>query len=251
MKLLFLGTGTSTGVPQIGCRCAACTSLDPNDNRLRCAALVRFGSGHNILIDCGPDIRTQLLRAGSPNIDAVLITHQHYDHVGGIDDMRPYCAHGPLPVYCQEDVERDLRQRVPYCFAEHPYPGVPQLELRRAEAYVPLEIDGHQVLPVRVMHYQLAMLGYRIGPLAYITDCKTMPELTIEALRGVDTLVINALRHKEHMSHLNLEQALELIEKIAPRRAYLTHLSHDMGPQSSVQLPPGVQIAHDMLEIDI
>lgn len=251
MKLLFLGTGTSTGVPQIGCKCAACTSLDPNDHRLRCAALLTADCGSNILIDCGPDIRTQLLRARSPRVDAVIITHTHYDHVGGIDDMRPYCHPYPLKVYCTPDVEADLRARVPYCFAEHPYPGVPSLELKRVEPYVPFTAAGVDIEPLTVMHYKLPILGFRFGRLAYVTDCKTMPERTIEALRGVDTLVINALRYEEHMSHLNLAQALDLVERIGPRRAFLTHLSHDMGPQATVALPPHVQIAHDGLEIEV
>lgn len=251
MKLQFLGTGTSTGVPQLRCHCPACTSTDPCDKRLRCSALLTTDSGRNILIDCGPDIRTQLLRCGSPDIDAVLLTHSHYDHVGGIDDMRPYCYPGPLPVYCTSDVERDLRQRVPYCFAEHPYPGVPQLELRHVDPYEPFEAAEVEVEPVTVMHWKLPILGFRIGGLGYVTDCKTMPERTKSILRGLDTLVINALRHDEHVSHLNLRQALDLISELKPRRALLTHISHDMGPQAFVHLPAGVEFAHDGLTVAI
>ncbi len=251
MKLLFLGTGTSTGVPQIGCTCAACTSLDPNDRRLRCAALLKADNGSDILIDCGPDIRTQLLRARTSGLNAVILTHSHYDHVGGIDDMRPFCHPDPLKVYCSAFVDADLRSKVPYCFAEHPYPGVPSLKLETVEPYVTFNAAGVEILPLTVMHYKFPILGFRIGRLAYITDCKTMPERTVEALKGVDTLVINALRHAEHMSHLNLEQALALIGRIDPRRAFLTHLSHDMGPQATVVLPPHVEIAHDGLEIEV
>lgn len=251
MKLLFLGTGTSTGVPQIGCKCAACTSLDPNDKRLRCSALLTTDAGRNILIDCGPDLRTQLLCARSPKIDAVMITHSHYDHVGGIDDLRPYCHSEALKVYCTQDVERDLRARIPYCFAEHPYPGVPQFQIHPLVPYVATEICGEDVLPLSILHYKLDILGFRVGRLGYVTDCKSMPEHTLNLLKGVDTLVINALRHKEHISHINLSQALELIERIGPHRAFLTHISHDMGPEATVSLPQGVQFAHDGLEIEI
>lgn len=251
MKLLFLGTGTSTGVPQMRCRCAACTSLDPNDKRLRCSALLKADNGKNILIDCGPDVRIQLLRAQSPAVDALLITHSHYDHVGGIDDMRPYCRPFPLNVYCTDDVERDLRARVPYCFAEHPYPGVPKLALNRVVPYTKFEAAGVEVEPLTILHYKLSILGFRFGKLAYVTDCKEMPEATKERLKGLDTLVINALRHEQHISHINLNEALELIEELNPRRAFLTHLSHDMGPQALVKLPPNVAIAHDGLEIEI
>lgn len=252
MKLTFLGTGTSTGVPQIGCRCKACTSRDPKDRRLRASVLVD-ADGHGILIDCGPDLRTQLLYQGSPDIDALLITHSHYDHVGGIDDMRPYCAGGPFPVYCKADVAGDLRSRVPYCFAEHPYPGVPVFDIHEIDPDRPFRVGDVEVVPLPVMHYRLSIVGFRIGNLAYITDCKTIPSSTIDRLRGVDTLVINALRHAEHMSHINLAQALEIIGEVSPRRAYLTHISHDMGLHADVEptLPPDVRIAYDGLEITI
>lgn len=278
-SLTFLGTGTSTGVPQIGCQCPTCTSDDPRDRRLRASAIVSTARA-NILIDCGPDFRQQILRAGAPPLDALLITHSHYDHVGGIDDLRPYCniaalrhGHtGPFPVYCSEDVARDLRARVPYCFAEHLYPGVPTYDIHIIEPYKEFYINGIRILPVTVMHARLPILGFRIylpdsdngdnagtpthggtRDIGYITDCKTLPQQSIDAMRGVDTLVINALRHTPHMSHITLDEALALIRDIAPRRAYLTHLSHDMGTHAdtAATLPQGVAIATDTLSITL
>ena len=258
MKLTFLGTGTSTGVPQLRCGCEVCTSADPRDRRMRASIIVTTDDGRNILIDCGPDMYHQLLREHSPELSAMLITHSHYDHVGGIDDLRPYCPGFPdnrFPVYCQEDVARDLRARVPYCFATHLYPGVPTFDLhiiRPMEAFRIATAGGIEVLPVPVMHYLLPILGFRIGDMAYITDCKTMPDETVEALRGIPVLVINALRPQPHMSHLSLPEALELIRRIAPGRAYLTHISHDMPRHASLTfLPENVFPAYDGLKIDI
>lgn len=253
MKLTFLGTGTSTGVPQMRCHCPVCTSTDPRDRRLRTSALVETG-GRRLLIDCGPDLRAQLLGVGSPDLDALLVTHTHYDHVGGIDDMRPYCNRGRhFPVYCRHDVADDLRRRVPYCFAEHPYPGVPSFDLRIVDPDRPFSVGGLTVVPLPVMHYRLPIIGFLIGPLAYITDCKEMPPSTLTLLEGVDTLVINALRREPHLSHMNLDDALSVISEVRPRQAYLTHLSHDMGLHAMVEptLPKGVAIAFDGLSVAI
>lgn len=157
MKLTFLGTGTSTGIPQIGCRCEVCTSSDPRDRRLRASAIVTTDNGHRILIDCGPDFRQQILRAGSPQLDCTLLTHQHYDHVGGVDDLRPYTYPDGFDIYCLPAVARDLRVRIPYCFAEKPYPGVPQLNLHEITPYIPFTLpkSGTEVTPVTVMHWNL------------------------------------------------------------------------------------------------
>lgn len=253
ITLRILGSGTSTGVPQIGCRCATCTSTDSLDKRLRASALVNIGTdGPALLIDCGPDFRQQILTAGSPHLDALLVTHSHYDHVGGIDDLRPYCKGGrDFPVYCTPDVARDLRDRNPWSFAENPYPGVPSFDIHEIDRDTPFAIGGTEIIPLPVMHARLPIVGYRIGPLAYITDCKTMPESTLRLLDGIDTLVINALRPAEHMSHLSLGESLDIVARIAPRQALLTHMSHDMPPQAEVQLPAGVQFAHDGLEISV
>ncbi len=258
MELTFLGTGTSTGVPQLRCGCEVCRSTDPRDRRLRTSALVETG-GKRILIDCGPDFREQMLRHGvrsvDDRLDALLLTHQHYDHVGGIDDLRPYCygIEPGFPIYCQGDVVRDLRARLPYCFSEHPYPGVPRIDLHEIKAGIPFQAAGVEVLPVGVNHYLLDILGFRIGALGYVTDAKKIPDATVEALKGVDTLVINALRHTEHLSHLSLEEALEMVRRIGPRVAYLTHISHQLGLHAEVEpaLPEGVRLAYDGLKIKI
>lgn len=261
MELTFLGTGTSTGVPQLRCGCPTCTSTDKRDHRLRASALLEV-AGKRILIDCGPDFHQQMLRHGERSrqdrLDALLVTHQHYDHVGGIDDLRPYCYQEEMkesgfPVYCQTDVARDLRERLPYSFKADPYPGAPRFDLREIEAGKSFEVAGLEVLPVRVNHYLLDILGFRIGELGYITDAKVVPDDTVEAMKGVDTLVINALRHKPHISHITLDEALELISRIKPRVAYLTHMSHDMGRYAEVAptLPENVFLAVDDLKIHI
>lgn len=252
MKLLFLGTGTSTGVPVIGCKCPTCTSADPCDKRLRASAIIQYDDDTNILIDCGPDFRQQILRAGSPPLEALLITHSHYDHVGGIDDLRPYCkGERHFPTYCKADVADDLRSRNPWSFAKQLYPGVPTFAIHHIEPLHPFNVAGHTILPLPVMHAALPIVGYMTGGLAYITDCKTMPDETMQAIHNIDTLVINALRHNEHRSHLNLAQALDIISTIKPRVAYLTHLNHDIGTEASANLPPDVHFAHDGLLIHI
>ena len=252
MKLRFLGTGTSTGVPQIMCNCAVCQSRDEHDKRMRASALVTY-KDKNILIDCGPDFREQMLQCGSPALEALLITHSHYDHVGGVDDLRPYCAVGDgFPIYCRADVANDLRDRVPYCFAEHPYPGVPAFNINEISTK-PFQVADMEVIPLQIMHHRLPILGFKMGNLAYITDAKTIEDSTIGMIRGIDTLVINALRVKDHISHMNLAQALDVIKEVRPRVAYLTHISHDMGlhVEASLRLPDGVKLAYDGLIIHI
>jgi len=252
MRLRFLGTGTSTGVPQIGCQCPVCTSTDFHDKRLRASAILSV-DGKNILIDCGPDFRRQIIDAGAPDLMCALLTHSHYDHVGGIDDLRPYCHRdGGFPLYCRHDVAEDLRNRVPYCFKEHPYPGVPSFDIHEIGSE-PFEIGDTLVTPLPVIHYKLPIVGFRIGKFAYITDAKIIPEETFKLLEGVDTVVINALRREPHLSHMTLDEALAAISRINPRIAYLTHIADKMGLQSVIEsaLPENVSIAYDGLEIEI
>lgn len=245
LEIEFLGTGTSTGVPSIGCHCEVCRSKDPKDNRLRASAVVRY-KGMNILIDCGPDFRQQILRASSDKLDALLLTHIHYDHVGGIDDLRPYSFKHIFPIYAKEDVNRQLRINLPYCFSEKPYPGVPRLDLVDIDTK-PFMVGNVEVTPIPVMHDKLLINGYRIGPLAYITDCSYISPEEIEKLKDIPLLVINALRHKPHHSHMTVEQALDVVSRIAPRRAYFTHMCHEVGlhSQADAELPEHVHFAYD------
>lgn len=251
LEIEFLGTGTSTGVPMLRCHCPVCMSADPRDKRLRTSAIVRY-QGARLLIDCGPDFRTQMLRASDDNIDAVLLTHIHFDHVAGLDDLRAYCFERPVPLYARADVMRDLHQRIPYCFADNPYPGVPHFEEHVIDDN-PFLVDGVRVEPLPVKHYRLSIYGYRIGPLAYITDAKTIDDAVIERLKGVPLLVINSLRPGQHISHMCLEETLDVIERIGPGSAYLVHMSDRMGlhADSPGLLPDGVQLAYDGLILKV
>ncbi|HJG89909.1 MBL fold metallo-hydrolase [Barnesiella viscericola] len=250
MQITFLGTGTSTGIPQIGCTCPVCTSANPKDNRLRTSAVVSV-NGKNILIDCGPDFRQQVLRAGIGRIDAVLITHIHYDHTGGIDDLRPFGGKHTLPIYLEPSVAEGIRTRLPYCFGDHLYPGVPNIRLQEIGIEL-FTIENIEVTPIRVMHYKLPILGYRIGGLVYITDALTIPDEEYAKMKQVDVLVINALRKQPHLSHQTLDEALRVIERVQPREAYLVHMSHHMGLTAEVEkeLPPHVHFAYDGLVVE-
>lgn len=251
MEIEFLGTGTSTGVPQIGCGCEVCRSSDPRDKRLRCSSIIR-ADGVNLLIDCSPDFRQQMLRATDLNLDALLVTHSHYDHVGGMDDLRPYCRKEPFPVYAQPNVLADLRSRIPYCFNEHPYPGVPVFELHPLTD-APFTVKGVRVVPLPVMHYRLPVFGFRIGPVAYITDANFIPDTTMKKLSGVDTLIINALRFKPHLSHFCLKESLGIVKKVSPRKAYLIHMSDGIGLHEATSrlLPSNVELAYDTLTVSL
>ncbi len=253
MKLRILGSGTSTGVPEIGCTCPVCISADPHDNRLRASAML-YADDAVILIDCGPDFREQMLRLkGFGRIDAVLVTHEHYDHVGGLDDLRPFGRFKDIPVYADSYAADHLRTRMPYCFLEKVYPGVPRIFLHEVEPGKTFAVRGVEVLPLKVMHGRLPIMGYRIGGrLGYVTDMLTMPDESYELLRGVDVLVINALRLKEHPSHQTLDAALKAAERISAKETYLIHMSHHMGLHREVsrRLPPHVHLAYDGLEVE-
>ncbi|WP_165025844.1 MBL fold metallo-hydrolase [Dysgonomonas sp. ZJ279] len=251
MKVKFLGTGTSTGNPEIGCRCEVCTSNDKRDRRLRASVLIVVDD-KRILIDCGPDFREQILGEEFTKIHGVLITHEHYDHVGGLDDLRPYCKLGDIEIYSNRIALDSLRTRIPYCFNNHPYPGIPVLHLNEVASDKPFLIEGVEVLPINIIHYKLPIYGYRIQDFAYLTDVKHIPEEEYDKLKNLEVLVIDALRIKEHLSHENLEQALENIRRIAPQKAYLIHMSHQIGLHAEVQkdLPENVFLSYDGLELE-
>lgn len=253
MRLTFLGTGTSVGVPTIGCSCKVCKSHDPRDRRTRCSAMVETEQTR-IVIDCGPDFREQMLRQEFHKIDAVLVTHSHYDHVGGMDDLRPFCQFGDINVYSDSISEKSLRSMMPYCFVEHPYPGVPKISLHEIHPHQELKINELTVVPLQVMHDKLPILGYKIGRLAYITDMKTIPEGEIGYLQDIDYLVVNALRFtKSHHSHMLVDEALEFARKTSAKQVFLTHMCHDIGliDEANAALPQGVQLAYDGLSVEI
>ncbi len=250
-KLTFLGTGTSQGVPMIGCHCEVCSSENVKDKRLRSSVLVEH-NGKIIVIDVGPDFRQQMLREKVENIDHVLITHEHKDHLCGLDDLRSYnfLLKRDMDIYALERVNKVILKDFDYAFSEHPYPGVPSFKLHNIDSE-PFMLGDVQIIPIRGKHHKLDVLGFRLGSLAYITDFNHIEDSEIEKLKGIDTLVINALRREEHLSHFTLDQALEVSAKIAPQQTYLTHISHTMGLHEQVNptLPNNVFLAYDGLKI--
>ncbi len=254
MKVTFLGTGTSLGVPIVGCDCAVCRSTDPHDKRLRSSALVEI-DGRCIVIDTGPDFRQQCLAYNVRHIDALLITHPHRDHLAGLDDIRPFCyiQQQDIPVYASGFTCNAIRHDFAYCFAEPKYPGVPDIVLHELEYYKPIDVLGVEIMPLPVMHAQMVVTAYRIGDFTYITDASSVPEESLEIIKGTKTLVVNALRkERPHPAHFILPQALDLIAQIAPREAYITHISHDI-PHAATQqeLPPNVHLAYDGLRLEL
>ena len=253
MKLTFLGTGTSVGVPTIGCTCSVCRSKDPRDRRMRCSAMVETDSTR-IVIDCGPDFREQMLRQEFRKIDAVLVTHSHYDHVGGMDDLRPFCSFGDINVYCDHTSATSLRSAMPYCFADNLYPGVPKINLHETMPHETLRINELEVTPFRVMHDKLPILGFKIGRLAYITDMKTIPEEETPLLQDIDCLVVNALRFSApHHSHMLVDEAVAFAAKTSASRVFFTHMCHDIGltDEANAKLPNGMTLAYDGLSVKI
>ena len=214
MNVIFLGTGTSGGVPSIGCDCEVCKSSNPKDKRLRCSVLIETEKTR-ILLDCGPDFRQQILKQPFRKIDGVLLTHIHYDHVGGIDDLRPFCKFGDVPVYADASTAKGLKYTIPYCFTDVKYPGVPIISLNVIEPHQPFYIGDIEVMPIRVMHDNMPILGYRFGKFVYITDMKWIEESEYQYMEGVETLVVNALRfEKEHHSHQLVADAIRFSRRI-------------------------------------
>lgn len=255
MKVTVLGTGTSQGVPVIACSCAVCQSTDERDKRLRVSVMVEV-DGVNLVIDTGPDFRQQMLSANTQFLDAVLFTHEHKDHTAGLDDIRAFnFKQGrDMEVYAHPRVQEALKLEFSYIFAEHKYPGVPMVHLDDISKDEPFLVeDKIEVTPIEVMHYKLPVLGFRIKDFTYITDAKTINPEEKEKVKGTKVLIVNALREKEHISHFNLEEALEFIAEINPEAAYLTHISHLFGKHKDIEklLPENVHIAHDGLTLNI
>lgn len=249
MKLTFLGTGTSQGIPVIACKCEVCRSVDYQDQRLRSSVLIEQ-NGTNLLIDTGPDFRQQMLVNRVDHLDAVLYTHEHKDHTAGLDDIRSFNFKQKMdmPLYGRPSVLNQLRHEYAYMFAETKYPGVASVTLNPIKNE-PFEINGVKITPIEVMHYKLPVYGFRINDMAYITDAKTVSNKEREKLKGLDVLVINALQKKSHIFHLTLDEAIDFIGEIKPKRAYITHIGHYMGTHREVQkeLPENVHLAHDGL----
>ena len=252
-SLTFLGTGTSQGIPVITCNCKTCTSEDSRDKRLRTSAHLNW-EGQSIVIDSGPDFRYQMIRAGIKRLDALLLTHQHNDHIIGIDDIRPFNFRqgGEMPVYANKIVSDNLKQRFAYIFEKNPYPGAPQINLNIIKVDDQIKVNNHVVIPVELIHGITLSYGYVFGRLAYLTDMKSLPENEYSKLKDIDTLIVNCLRIEPHFSHLNLEEAIEFIGKIKPQRAFLTHISHRFGTHKEIEemLPQGIHVAYDGLKID-
>ncbi|MBW3127784.1 MBL fold metallo-hydrolase [Hymenobacter profundi] len=253
MQITFLGTGTSQGVPVIGCHCPVCRSVDYRDKRLRVAVHVQV-AGKSIVIDSGPDFRQQMLRERIEQLDALVFTHEHKDHTAGLDDIRSYnfLQQRDMPLYAEPRVLNQLRQEFAYIFAENKYPGVPRVKTipitSDTEVFL---VEGVPFQPIRALHYRLPVLGYRIGDFTYITDANYLTEEALAQVRGSRVIVLNALRHEKHISHFSLPEALELLEDLAPEQAYLTHISHQLGLHHEVEatLPDFVRLAYDGLQI--
>jgi phosphoribosyl 1,2-cyclic phosphate phosphodiesterase len=252
MKITFLGTGTSQGIPVIGCDCHVCNSSDKKDRRLRVSVCLEI-QGKNILIDISPDFRYQMLRSGIERIDAILVTHEHRDHVGGLDDIRPinFKYRMDMPLFAVERVQAAIRKAFDYIF-DNDYPGVPKVQQIAIEKDKQFLVGNTPVMPVEIMHAKLPVMGFRIGKFAYLTDVKTINIDQMQYLKGLDVLVLNALQHTEHYSHLTLEQAIALAKEIGAKSTFFTHLSHTMGSTANTEklLPENMFLAYDELVIE-
>lgn len=255
MKVTFLGTGTSSGVPIIGCTCRVCRSLDYRDKRLRTSVHLSV-DGHSFVVDTGPDFRQQMLRAHVDCIDALLFTHEHKDHTAGLDDIRAFNfrQQQEIPVFAEPRVLQQLQQEFAYIFAEHKYPGIPQVGLHPIEADdAPFYVQGVAVQPLRALHHKLPVLGFRIGGFCYLTDANRLSPETLDQMRGAEVIVLNALRREAHLSHFTLAEAIAILEDVRPKRAYLTHISHQLGLHREVEaeLPSWIRLAYDGLQLTV
>ena len=254
MNVYFLGTGTSQGIPVIGCEDVVCKSADSRDKRLRVAIWV-YDAHFSVVIDCGPDFRTQMLQSGCPRLDALLFTHEHADHTAGLDDIRPfYFKQGAISLYAHPRVLQNLARRFDYIFqTENKYPGAPSVVPIPVYTDVPFSIHNQNIIPINACHGGLQVFGYRFNEFVYLTDVKTITDAEIEKIKGVKVLVINALRKEEHPTHFNLQEALDFISKVNPGKTYLTHISHNFGLHDLVEqeLPENVFLAYDNLKITI
>lgn len=253
MKITFLGTGTSQGVPVIACNCEVCLSENPKDKRLRTSILIE-DKGQIIVIDTGPDFRQQMLRANVQHLDAVVFTHEHKDHVAGLDDVRAFNfkQKKDMPIYATAEVQSALVREFHYAFSEYKYPGVPQLKLKTIND-ANFKIGNVELTPINVWHYKMPVKAFRVGNFTYITDANKIEDEELEKIRGSEVIVINALRKTDHISHFKLSEAIDLLQELKPKKAYLTHISHLLGKHDDVQkeLPDFIQIAHDTLEINL
>lgn len=255
MKVYFLGTGTSTGIPEIGCNCEVCRSEDPKDKRFRSSVLVEH-AGKHLLIDCGPDFRMQMLNTMRQSrfhtLEGVLITHEHYDHVGGLDDLRSFCYSGAVELFAEQTVGTAICQRMPYAFSQERYPGVPNLRLQEI-GLAPFSISGIEVTPIRLYHGQLPILGFRIGNMAYLTDLKTIPDEEYRKLEHLDLLIMNALRPQEHFAHQSSAEAILNARKIGAGQTWFIHASHAFGKHEEIQkqLPESIYMAYDGLVLEV
>ena len=235
----------------IGCNCPVCSSADPRDKRLRASVLVEY-EGLKLLVDAGPDFRQQMLRAGSPHLDAILLTHHHIDHTGGLDDVRAlnYLENRSFPIYCEALVQESLRKQFYYAFSDYKYPGAPEYNLQTITS-LPFKIEGVEIVPVRAMHYKLPILGFRFGDFAYVTDANFIPESEFDKLRGLKIFVINTVKRGKHISHYSLTEAVEICQRVGAEQSFLTHLSHLLPRYSDLaaELPAGILPAHDGLTL--
>lgn len=253
MRITFLGTGTSQGVPVIACTCAVCTSTDPHDKHLRSSILIE-DNGKNVVIDSGPDFRYQMLRAQVKHLEAVVFTHEHKDHIAGLDDIRAfnYFQNSAIDVFANLRVQDALKREFSYIFSDYQYPGIPQINLKTIDLK-PFTAAGIRMIPIEVLHYKLPVLGFRIKDFTYITDAKTVSETETEKIKGSKILVLNALQKEKHISHFTFQEAIAFAEKIGAEMTYFTHISHRLGKfqDVSAELPANIKLAYDGLQLNI